>query len=66
MCSSDLMRRSIIAVVDIPAGTVFSLENITLKRPASGFLGNRLNEILGRKSACDIRGETVIDYSMIQ
>lgn len=70
-CASELenasvMRRSIIAVADIPAGTVFSLENITLKRPASGFLGNRLNEILGRKSACDIRGETVIDYSMIQ
>jgi N-acetylneuraminate synthase/N,N'-diacetyllegionaminate synthase len=70
-CASELrnasvMRRSIVAAVDIAAGTVFSLENLTLKRPASGLLGDRLNEVLGKTSACDIKSETVIDYSMIK
>lgn len=63
--NAQVMRRSIVAATDIAAGTVFTLENLTLKRPASGLLGNRLEEILGRRSARDISEEAIIDYSMV-
>ena len=60
------MRRSIVASQDITAGSVFSLENLTLKRPAAGLMGNQLADILGRKAATDIRAETCIDFGMVQ
>ena len=60
------MRRSIIAKQNIPAGTLFTIDNLTFKRPASGLLANRLNDILGRKAAKNIGAESIIDYGMIQ
>jgi N,N'-diacetyllegionaminate synthase len=60
------MRRSIIAKQNIPAGTLFTIDNLTFKRPASGLLANRLSDILGRKAAKDIMTETIIDHGMIQ
>jgi N,N'-diacetyllegionaminate synthase len=64
--NATVMRRSIVASQDITVGSVFSLENVTLKRPASGLMGNQLAYILGRKAATNISAETCIDFGMVQ
>jgi N-acetylneuraminate synthase len=63
--NAQVMRRSIVAASNISAGTTFSLNNLILKRPGSGYLGNRLSEIVGKQAACDIQADTVIDSRMI-
>ncbi|MCB2141092.1 N-acetylneuraminate synthase [bacterium] len=60
------MRRSIVASRDISVGSLLTIDNVTLKRPASGLLGNQIAYILGRKAAIEIKAETPIDFGMIQ
>ncbi len=60
------MRRSIVASQDIRAGSVLSHGNLTLKRPATGLLGNQLYHVLGRRAAIDISAGTFIDFGMVQ
>ncbi|MGD2118516.1 MAG: N-acetylneuraminate synthase family protein [Chromatiales bacterium] len=49
-----LLRRSLCASRDLPAGTVISAEMITIKRPGSGLPPDNFNSLLGRKLANDI------------
>ncbi len=60
------MRRGIFAAVDIPTGSLFTLENLTVKRPLTGLSANYLPMILGHKAACDIKAETSITLEVIE
>jgi N,N'-diacetyllegionaminate synthase len=63
--NAQVMRRSVVAARNISAGTMFNLNNLILKRPGSGYLGNRFSEMVGKQAACDIKADTVIDSTMI-
>lgn len=58
--ASLVFRRSLFVVKDVAAGEVFTSDNIRSIRPGYGLKPKYLEEILGKKSACDRkRGEPV-------
>lgn len=49
-----LFRRGLVAVRDIPAGTVITAEMIAAKRPASGIQPKHVDLVVGRRASRDI------------
>jgi len=60
------VRRGVVAVSHIPAGTKFSMQNLAMKRPASDLTGEDLQDILGRKASQTIEPDTPLTREMIQ
>jgi N,N'-diacetyllegionaminate synthase len=58
-------RRSLVARVDIVAGTALSSEMISLKRPGTGISPTELDRVVGKKAKIDILAEQVITWEMI-
>jgi N,N'-diacetyllegionaminate synthase len=54
-------RKSIVAVKDIKKGEVFSIDNITVKRPGTGITPMKWYEVLGRKSIKDFKADEMIE-----
>ena len=59
-------RRSIVARVGIPAGTVIAMDMLTCKRPGTGIPPARMEEILGRVSAVDIAEDSILQEEMFE
>ena len=57
------MRRSVISVCDIKAGTVITEDMLGAKRPATGIALKDIEKCIGKKATRDIEADTVIDYS---
>ena len=56
-----IARKSIVAKCDIKAGTVFSEENITVKRPGNGISPMKWLEVLGKKAPRDFVYDELIE-----
>lgn len=56
-----LVRKSLVAAVPISAGEAFTLENVTLKRPADGLPPDRYWSVLGRMARRDFRPDEPIE-----
>lgn len=54
-------RKSIVANTFIPKGTVFTQENITVKRPGTGISPMRWFEVLGQKASRDFSEDEMIE-----
>ena len=59
-------RRSIVSACDIKAGTVITEDMLTFKRPGTGISPTRINEVIGRKAACDIADDTILEENMLK
>ncbi len=59
-------RRSIVAEVPIPKGTIISGEMLGIKRPANGLSPSMIDEIIGKKAVKNISAEQPITSSMIE
>ncbi len=62
-CEHDIRvvsRQSVVSVASIAAGTVIGREHLTIKRPGTGILAYRLDEVIGRRAARDIEGDVPI------
>lgn len=59
-------RRSIVAAVDIPAGTMILEEMLTFKRPGHGISPKDLTNILGKRAKEDIEMDAVLEYKMLE
>lgn len=62
-CERDVRtvsRQSVGSTRDIPAGTVIGPEHLTIKRPGTGILAYRLDEVIGKTAARDIEGDVPI------
>jgi len=57
----DVVRKSIVAKCDIKAGTLFSEENITVKRPGNGISPMKWFEVLGKKAPRDFVYDELIE-----
>ena len=57
-------RRSLVARMDISAGTVLTKEMIACKRPGKGIPPSELEAIIGKSCKKDIQAEQVIDWEM--
>lgn len=55
-----IFEKSLVAQVDIPAGTVLSRELVAIKKPGSGVSAARLGEFLGKKLCNDIPAGAII------
>jgi sialic acid synthase SpsE len=62
-CERDVRtvsRQSVVSVGPIAAGTTITREHLTIKRPGTGILAYRLDEVVGRMAARAIEGDVPI------
>lgn len=59
-------RRSIVANCDIMKGSIITSEMLTYKRPGTGINPAREQDIIGKKAACDIKDDTILQYEMFE
>jgi len=59
-------HRSVVSLVDIPAGTVLTAEHVWTKRPGTGIPAKHLEEILGRKAKRDILGSSLLEWDDVE
>ena len=59
-------RRSLVAAIDLAAGTVLSEDMLVAKRPGTGISPARLVSVIGRRLVVDIPSDTVLHDDMIE
>lgn len=59
-------RRSIVAEVAIPKGTVITSAMLGMKRPADGLPGTMIDQVMGRAAATDIAPDQPITLDLLQ
>jgi N-acetylneuraminate synthase len=63
----DLFTKSIVARVDLPAGTVLRQEHLTLKKPGTGLSPDKLQLVLGRVIKAAVRAdEQILEKDMAE
>jgi len=55
-----LFTKSVVAGVDLPAGTVLSEEHLLLKKPGTGIPASRLPELIGGRLVRDLKADELI------
>jgi sialic acid synthase SpsE len=60
-----LARRSVVAAVEIPAGTTITSEMLTTKRPGYGIKPKDIEHLVGRKPRVDIAFDEVITWDKV-
>lgn len=60
------MKRSLVALYDLCAGTVLEEKHIGYKRPANGLDPNMIDAIVGKKLLIDIKVDEAIQYKSIK
>jgi N-acetylneuraminate synthase len=61
-----VFEKSLVAVRDIPAGTVLTSEMIAIKKPGTGIPPIRLKEVLGKRTLRAIKTDTVLTSNDIE
>ena len=56
----DLFTKSVVARVDLPAGTMLEAEHLTIKKPGTGIPASRLPEVVGRSLRRDVRADETL------
>lgn len=54
------MRRSVIAIRDLPAGTMLTKADLSAKRPGTGFPPEKIYELVGKVLVRDVKADTLI------
>jgi sialic acid synthase SpsE len=58
-------RKSLVAIENIPKGTIIKRKMITCKRPGTGIYPKDLDKVIGKKTKIDIKSDTTITWDMI-
>jgi pseudaminic acid synthase len=64
--SSRIFRRSLFVVEGMKRGNIFTPQNVRAIRPGHGLHTRHLQEILGRRAACDIERGTPLNWNMVE
>lgn len=59
-------RRSLVAQVDIPKGTIIKREMLTFKRPGHGISPQNIDEVIGKSAKEKIYRDEVLKWSIIE
>ena len=59
-------RKSVVAAVDIPAGTKISLEMLDIKRPGTGISPKKMRDLKGKVSQVAILADTLLSWDMLE
>ena len=62
----DVARRSIVAKVDIPAGTVITEDMLAFKRPDVGVSPKDMDQIIGQVPISEIKKDSLINFKMLE
>lgn len=63
--ASRVFRRSLFIVKDVKRGDKFTAENVRSIRPGHGLHTRHLDEVLGRRAACDIERGTPLSWELV-
>lgn len=63
--TAAVVRRSLVAALDIPAGTLVRPELIVLRRPGTGLAPALRSQVLGRKAKRDITAGELLSFEML-
>ncbi len=63
---AKVARKSVVALVDIPAHTTITADMLTIKRPGTGISPSKIHTFLGKKTKQYIPAETLLSWDMIQ
>lgn len=58
-------RRSLVAMCDIPEGTIITSNMLTYKRPGTGISPSKIDQVVGKRAAINIKNDAIIKYNMI-
>lgn len=61
-----VVRKSLVAAVAIPAGTLVTPELLAVRRPGTGMAPGRMGEVVGRRSRCGIPAGTLLAPEMVE
>ena len=59
-------RRSIVADVFIPKGTIIKSDMLGFKRPAIGISASKIDEIVGKKTTCDLLPDHFLSWNDLE
>ena len=62
---SRKFRRSLFVVEDIKKGELFTKQNLRSIRPADGLHPRHINEVLGKRAACDVERGTPLGWALV-
>jgi N,N'-diacetyllegionaminate synthase len=61
-----VFEKSLVALRDIPAGTVLTREMIGIKKPGTGIPPVRLKEVLGKRTLRAVKSDTILTFNDIE
>lgn len=64
--ANRVFRRSLFVVRDVRAGEAFTAENVRAIRPGHGLHPRHLEQVVGRRAACDLRRGTPLAWSHVE
>ena len=59
----DLFTKSVVARLDLAAGTVLQEAHLTMKKPGTGLPASRLEELIGRTLARPVQADQILQPS---
>jgi len=63
----DFAYASVVSIKEIKKGDIFTKENLWVKRPGTGqFKAEEYENILGKKAACDINQDVMLEREMVE
>lgn len=61
----NYMRRSVVSLVDIPAGTRLTADLLACKRPGTGIAPKHFDQLVGRRTKTDIAADEVLQWELL-
>ena len=61
-----LFTKSVVARLDLPAGTVLQEAHVAVKKPGTGIPASRLHEVIGRRLNESVRAETLLRFDQLE
>ena len=62
----DTFTKSLVSVVEIPAGTVLGREHLTVKKPGTGIPAARLDDMIGRRTSRLVSANAMLSESDLE
>lgn len=62
----NLFTKSVVAGVDLPAGTELTRDHLKLKKPGTGLISSRLPELVGRKLRRDVKKDEFVLFEDVE
>lgn len=62
----DLFTKSVVAGMDLPAGTILQEKHLTLKKPGSGIPGDRIAQLIGARLVREVKADELIEENDLE